>query len=139
MSLYVIDCSIWISALLHGGLPQKAVEVALLEGVAISQPIYDEIVEVLGRPKFKELRPDQAILRLEALLVDVMWVEPRETVTDCVDTDDNKYLECALAADASAILTGDKRHLLPMHPWRGISILQPSEFLAPAASGSAAT
>ncbi len=38
-------------------------------------------------------------------------------------------LSCALAGRASAIVTGD-RDLLRLHPFRGIDILAPAEFLA---------
>jgi len=42
------------------------------------------------------------------------------------DPDDNKYLACALAADA-AIVTSD-RHLLQMDGWRGVRVMPPRDF-----------
>ena len=44
---------------------------------------------------------------------------PTETVQDCRDPDDNIYLELALAAQATTIITGDA-DLLTLHPWRDI-------------------
>jgi predicted nucleic acid-binding protein len=38
-------------------------------------------------------------------------------------------LECALSGNADIILTGDD-HLLRLHPWRGILILTPAQYLA---------
>ena len=64
----------------------------------------------------------------ELLAAAALWVEPREAVRDCRDPTDNRYLELALAAGASAILTGDE-DLLVLHPWRGIPVLRPAEFL----------
>jgi predicted nucleic acid-binding protein len=45
------------------------------------------------------------------------------------DPDDEMILECALAAEADYIASGDKKHLLPLRRFRGIPIVSPSEFL----------
>jgi putative PIN family toxin of toxin-antitoxin system len=45
------------------------------------------------------------------------------------DPDDEMVLECAHAAEANAIVTGDKKHLLPLREFRGIPIINPTEFL----------
>jgi len=44
------------------------------------------------------------------------------------DPADNKFLECALAADAKYIVSGD-RHLLSLKTFKSIRILPPTEFL----------
>lgn len=53
-----------------------------------------------------------------------------------IDPDDEMILECALAAEADAIVTGDKKHLLSLGKFRDIPIVSPAEFLRliPAAS-----
>jgi predicted nucleic acid-binding protein len=38
-------------------------------------------------------------------------------------------LECALAAEADYIVSGDKKHLLVLREFRGIRIVSPSDFL----------
>ncbi len=43
--------------------------------------------------------------------------------------DDNRILECAVEAGAQYIISGDKRHLLPLKEYQGIKILSPSDFL----------
>ena len=50
-------------------------------------------------------------------------------VADCRDPDDNMYLELALVAQASMIVSGDQ-DLLVLHPWRGIPIVRPAGYLA---------
>lgn len=45
------------------------------------------------------------------------------------DPGDEKVLECALAADAEKIVTGDKKHLLPLRKFRGIEIVSPADFI----------
>ena len=56
-------------------------------------------------------------------------------MTDCRDPKDDKYLELALAAGADMIVSSDG-DLLALHPWRGVRILRPAEYLA--AAGDAA-
>jgi predicted nucleic acid-binding protein len=44
-------------------------------------------------------------------------------------------LECALAAKADYIVSGDRRHLLPLKAFRGIPIVSPAEFLRRCSAG----
>ncbi|MGA2328524.1 MAG: putative toxin-antitoxin system toxin component, PIN family [Bryobacteraceae bacterium] len=55
-------------------------------------------------------------------------VEPTEEITACGDLEDNSVLECAVAANAGAMVSGD-RALLRLDPFRGIRILSPARFL----------
>ena len=50
------------------------------------------------------------------------------------DPDDDMVLECAVAGKATHIVTGDKRHLLPLGMYQGIRIVCPAEFLQLVAS-----
>ena len=45
------------------------------------------------------------------------------------DPNDEMVLECALAAEADAIVSGDKKHLLSLRKFRGIAIVSPSDLL----------
>jgi putative PIN family toxin of toxin-antitoxin system len=112
------------------GLPDRALHAAAENGaIALSLIVFAEIAEVLARPKFA---PFLTLQRRKLILHQIndaaIWIEPAEVVQDCRDGKDNKYLELALAAHATAIITGDK-DLLVLHPWRGIHILSPSSFL----------
>jgi len=51
-----------------------------------------------------------------------------QTITDCADPKDNKFLALAEVADVDLIVASDP-HLTDMHPWREIPILPPSAFL----------
>ena len=55
-------------------------------------------------------------------------VEPTERITDCSDPDDNRVLECAVAAQAGYIVTGD-RALLRLNPFGNIQILTAAQLL----------
>jgi len=56
-------------------------------------------------------------------------VEPSESV-DVIPEKlaDNEILACALATEADYLVTGDKKHLLPLKSFRRISIISPNEF-----------
>lgn len=58
----------------------------------------------------------------------MVFFNPKETITDCRDPKNNKFLELAVAANASCIITGDE-DLLILHPFRNIPILNASGFL----------
>lgn len=55
-------------------------------------------------------------------------IAPDVSITDCRDPKDNKYLELAISANASCIISADK-DLLVLHPFRGIPILNAVDFI----------
>ena len=57
-------------------------------------------------------------------------VRPTERLTVVTaNDDDNRVLECALAARAEFLVTGDAQHLLPLGSYLGTKIVTPSQFL----------
>lgn len=46
------------------------------------------------------------------------------------DPDDNKVLECAVIGEATHVVTGDRRHLLPLKRIQNIPIVTAAEFFA---------
>ena len=56
-------------------------------------------------------------------------VIPLESVTDCRDPKDNKFLELALHVGAQVLVSSDE-DLRSLHPWRRIAVLNPMEFVA---------
>ncbi|MEJ0017307.1 MAG: putative toxin-antitoxin system toxin component, PIN family [Acetobacteraceae bacterium] len=66
---------------------------------------------------------------MDELLFATTWFTPLVSVAECRDPRDDKYLELALAASASVLVSSDQ-DLLVLHPWRGISILRPADYLA---------
>ena len=113
------------------GVPRRAFNWARRSGgFALSDAVWDEIVEVLHRPGLaRYVRPCVRDDVLTALRANARWFSPHAAVTDCRDPKDNKYLDLALTAEALAIVSSDN-DLLVLHPWRGIDVLRPAEFLA---------
>ena len=130
-NLFIIDTNTLISsALFKYGAPRKAVLQANQIGrISASIETYNEFLETFLRPKFDRYISNET--RLEILLdfkKQAVFSKVAETITDCRDPKDNKFLELAVSANASCIITGDK-DLLILHPFRGISILNATDFL----------
>jgi putative PIN family toxin of toxin-antitoxin system len=128
----VVDTTVWISALIFGGVPLRALEHAVaFYTIAISREIYNEIVDVFCRPKFVgKVNTAFVVEELDLFLnkAKAEWFTLRGNITDCLDPKDDKFLDCALVAEARVILSSD-RHLRRMDPYRGIRILTPQDFL----------
>jgi len=82
----------------------------------------------------EELRLDyprrEPVEWVDALTESAELIFPMERATGAtVDPGDEMVLECALAAEADYIVSGDKKHLLALREFRGISIVSPAEFL----------
>jgi uncharacterized protein len=126
----VLDSNVIISGFLFGGPPARLLEHALAGSVKCftSLPILDEVREVLQRAKFG-LSPDQALSLIEELHDLCTVVTPNERVRAVTaDADDNAVLECALAANADLVVSGDS-HLLDLQEWRRIRIVSPAAAL----------
>jgi putative PIN family toxin of toxin-antitoxin system len=95
-----------------------------------SDAVRDEYRDVFSRPKFEPYAQlDLRIAFLEAFLDRCTPVVIIEEVAECRDIKDNKILALALNGSADLILTGDA-DLVALHPWRGIDILTPIQYLA---------
>lgn len=81
------------------------------------------------RPKFDKYVSRES---REHFLMDyqntVLWVDVTQIITDCRDPKDNKFLEVAVNAEANYLISGDD-DLLVLHPYEGVQILAPADFL----------
>jgi uncharacterized protein len=96
----------------------------------MSEEVAREIRGALGRAKFAHLLTPRRQAEFAGMLfADVDWFVPSIAVADCRDPKDDKYLELALAARASLLISSDN-DLLALHPWRGVPILRPADYVA---------
>ncbi len=129
--LFVIDTNTLISAFLFEYSTTKLAydKAKRLGKLSASVETYNEFCEVFVRPKFDKyisLETRLSIINeIKGLLV---FSEIFESITDCRDPKDNKFLELAISANASCIITGDK-DLLVLHPFRNIPILNAVDFI----------
>lgn len=95
----------------------------------MSWPTMAELQEAFGRKRFdKYISENERMLFLEALAREATLIDTIETITDCRDPKDNKFLEVAVDGNAACVVSGDK-DLLTLNPFRGIPVLTPREFL----------
>lgn len=132
--IVVIDASTFVSAALKAdSLPERVLlrAISAPNRLILSQEVEDEYREVIFRPKFDRFVVVERRRRiLDIAIFAAERVAPRQVVRECRDPKDDKYLALALAGAADVIVSSDVRHLLSMHPWRGIPILSPRDFLA---------
>ncbi len=124
------DTNIYISGLHFGGPPRRFLDLARagVFRLDISDPIKSEVLRVL-REDF--VYPENALRDVQDRIERITnYVTPTETL-DIIKTDpsDNWILECAAAAKSDYIITGDKRHMLPLGSYRGILIIKVADFL----------
>lgn len=94
-----------------------------------SEETLAELNAVLMRPKF-DRKVDRALR--ESLFHEYSrqctMIEILSPIRACRDPRDDKFLEVAVHGRADAIITGDN-DLLVLHPFQGIAILSPAEYL----------
>lgn len=128
---FVFDTNVTISAaLLKSSVPRQALDLGRRLGkILMSWPTMAELQEVLGRKRFdKYISENERMLFLEALAREATLIDTIETITDCRDPKDNKFLEVAVDGNAACLVSGDK-NLLTLNPFRGIPVLTPRDFL----------
>jgi uncharacterized protein len=130
----VLDTNVWVSALLLGGKPAaiiKAAEQGKVD-IFVSEEIVREISQVLAYLKLAKTYQVEGLLHealIEAVLKIVKFVEVTKKVNVVMEhAADDKFIECALAAVADYIVSGDK-HLLKVGNYKKTQIVSVSEFL----------
>jgi putative PIN family toxin of toxin-antitoxin system len=125
----VADTNVYISALNFGGVPDQVLALARrgLIAMFVSKPILEEIEGVL-KGKF-QWPPSRTRDALAAISEFAKEVQPTERISVIgKDEPDNRVLECALAAEATIIVSGDS-HLRDLGSFQRIRILSPRAFL----------
>lgn len=108
----VLDTNIVVSATISpAGLERRVFDLALTGQLrfCVSREILNEYSEVLARAKFSINEARLADL-LAAIQKSAILFVPRVRVYAAGDPDDDKFLECAQAAGADYLVTGNLRH-----------------------------
>ncbi|GCL40333.1 putative toxin-antitoxin system toxin component, PIN family [Dolichospermum planctonicum] len=105
---YVLDTNIIVSALLFKkSQPRQALDKARHEGnILMSEAIWQEIIDVLSRPKFeKYVTLIEREFFLDWLAESLNLIEIRDTIVACRDAKDDKFLELAVNGNAELIVS----------------------------------
>lgn len=127
----VFGTNVWISIFMEKALRDEFSRVKQDLTVYVSEDIGLEISKVLQYPQVAVVLRKIGIREKDVLRIlraNSKKVEPKlklHVINE--DTEDNKILECALAARANIIVSGDK-HLLSLGKFRKTRIVTPREF-----------
>ena len=126
----ILDTNILVSGLGWKGNPHKILEKVVTGEIElfISREQFEELSRVLDYPKFEFTEEQKE--RFKSLVSATATFVEIETKLDIIkeDPQDNKILECAVAAVADFIVSGDE-HLLSIRKLGRIEITRASEFL----------
>jgi len=126
----VVDTNVFVSSF-FGGIPWKVMDLWKEQKVTLclSRSTLDEYVEVLrtlGLGDGEELREVIGLFGRNYNLLFTVKTPKRAVVKD--DPGVDKFIECAVALKADAIITGD-RPLKAVGEYLGIAILSPAQFI----------
>jgi putative PIN family toxin of toxin-antitoxin system len=125
----VVDTNIVVSAALKpDGLQRTVLLLAITRPARlyVSSAILTEYRDVLSRPEFR-LRKGLRQQLLDLIRKRGHLVNPTRTVQVATDPEDNIFIECADAARADYLVTGNLRHFPRF--WKNSKIVTSREFL----------
>ena len=125
----VLDTNIVVSAALKPlGLQRTVLLLAITKPARLylSPPIFAEYRAVLSRPELR-IRKGLRQQLLQLLENRAYFVAPSGSLQVTSDPDDNIFLECADAARADYLITGNERHFPKF--WKKTKIINSREFI----------
>jgi putative PIN family toxin of toxin-antitoxin system len=129
----VVDTNIVVSAALKpDGLQRTVLMLAIIKPARlyVSNAILTEYHAVLSRPEF-QIRKGLRQQLLDLLIKRTQLVNPARRIRVANDPEDDKFIECADAARADYLVTGNVRHFPKF--WKNTKIVTSREFLSLAA------
>ena len=132
----VLDTNVVLSALLWHGTPYRlldAIQQRSSTQLYSSTALLEELTDVLTRPSATKRL---ALIEKTAATVLADYVEVIELIAPTTvprvvpgDIDDDQVIAAAVAAEADLIVSGDRKHLLPLGSHAGIAIVDAAEAL----------
>jgi len=129
----VIDTNVLVSAAIKPtGLQRTVLLLAMTKPARlyVSRPIMEEYTDVLARPELK-IRKGLRQQLVQLIKNHSYVVAPTRRLEVTGDPDDNIFLECADAARADYLVTGNQRHFPRF--WKKTKIITAREFISLAA------
>lgn len=126
----VVDTNVFVSALNFRGKPREVLDLIRKGEIElyISPFILGEMEKVLE----EDFNWDKEQIRnaAERIRNKAIEVHPKVNLSAIKEKEaDNRILECAVEGRVQYIVSGDKRHLLPLEQFEGVKILPPADFL----------
>jgi len=129
----VLDTNVLVSAAIKPAGLQRTVFLIAISKPArlyVSRPILLEYAEVLARPELR-IRKGLRLQLLQLIKNHGHTVSPNRRLEVTTDPADNIFLECADAARADYLVTGNQKHFPKF--WKNTKIVTSREFVSLAA------
>lgn len=126
----VIDTNVLVSAATKpAGLQRTVLLLAMTKPARwyVSRAIFDEYRKVLARPELR-IRKGPRRQLLQVIKNRSHSVAPTRRLEVTKDPDDNVFLECADAAGADYLITGNQKHFPKF--WKKTKVITPREFIS---------
>ena len=126
----VIDTNVLVSAAIKPAGLQRTVFLIAISKPArlyVSHPIFEEYSEVLARPELR-IRKGLRLQLLQLIKNHAHTVVPTRQLEATTDPADNVFLECADAARADYLVTGNQKHFPRF--WKKTKVITPREFVS---------
>ena len=126
----VIDTNVLISAALKPDSLQRTTFLLAItkpSRLYVSSPILEEYGEVLSRPELS-IRKGLRLQLLQFIKSHGHLVAPSRQIEVTSDPDDTIFVECADAARADFLITGNRKHFPAF--WKNTKIVTPREFVS---------
>lgn len=127
------DTNILVSAFIAGGPPSRVVESAI-DGrieLVVAGPVIEELERVLT---IKLGLDSGRVSEITALLIELAGSQlpapPTAPAPVTGDPDDDRILACAVRGQVDVLVSGDRRHLLPVGEYEGVRIVAAQTLLA---------
>jgi uncharacterized protein len=127
------DTNVLVSAFIAAGPPSRVIEAAIDRrlDLVLAEPVLDELERVLTvKLGFEPQRVREIVAFLDGLASARVGAPAGAPEPVSGDSDDDVILACAVEAGVQLIVSGDRKHLLPLVEYRGIRIVTPQALLA---------
>jgi putative PIN family toxin of toxin-antitoxin system len=126
----VIDTNVIVSAALKpDGLQRTLLTIALTKPARlyVSHAVLAEYATAIARKRFR-IRKGSQMRLMQQIMNRAHMVKPSHRIEAALDPDDNIFLECADAARADYLITGNQKHFPTF--WKATKIISGREFIA---------
>jgi putative PIN family toxin of toxin-antitoxin system len=131
----VLDTNVVIAGLLWAGSPRRLLDRVIDETCTLysSPALIDELSHTLRYQKFAKrivrsgTTPFALVAQYSAMVTLVSPTEVPRVIEN--DVDDDQVIAAAVAAQADLIVSGDRKHLLPLGSYAGTAVVTAAEAL----------
>jgi putative PIN family toxin of toxin-antitoxin system len=126
----VIDTNVFVSGLTFKGKTREVLDLLWRGDIeAFISPFILRELELTLKKDFG-WEKDQIEHTIEIINSRTILVHPKNKISIIKEKDDdNRILECAIEGGVQYLISGDRKHLLPLIEYKGTKILSPAEFL----------